>query len=68
MPYGSVNSAGDWVNKAFIGPFISAYKQAKGYKDGIIPELKELSKTAGSLPQASFLLRCSREVIKDRRA
>lgn len=51
MPYGSVNNAGDWVSKSFVGPFISAYKQFHGYRDGILPELKELSKTAASLPQ-----------------
>lgn len=51
MPYGSVNNPGDWVSKALVGPFISAYKQARGFKEGVIPELKELSKTAGQLPK-----------------
>jgi hypothetical protein len=51
MPYGSVNSAGDWVSKGLVGPFISAYKQFRGYNEGIIPELKELSKTASALPK-----------------
>jgi hypothetical protein len=51
MPYGSVNNPGDWVSKSFVGPFISAYQQYKGFKDGIMPELQELSKTAKNLPK-----------------
>ena len=44
MPYGSVNSPGDWVSKAFVGPFISAYKQYKGFNEGIILSSKPLVK------------------------
>ena len=51
MPYGSVNSPGDWVSKAFVGPFISAYKQYKGFNEGIIPELTESSKKRTELAQ-----------------
>ena len=40
MPYGSVNSPGDWVSKFFVGPFISAYRQSKGLSEGVIPELR----------------------------
>jgi hypothetical protein len=56
MPYGSVNNPGDWVSKALVGPFISAYRQATGFNDGIIPELKSLSKTAQNMtePQRTF--------------
>ena len=49
MPYGSVNSPGDWVSKAFVGPFISAYKQYKGFNAGIIPELKSIGKANPNL-------------------
>ena len=49
MPYGSVNSPGDWVSKAFVGPFISAYKQYKGFNEGIIPELKSIGKANPNL-------------------
>jgi hypothetical protein len=51
MPYGSVNNPGDWIRRAFVGPFISAYQQYKGFKDGIMPELQELSKVAKNLPK-----------------
>jgi hypothetical protein len=58
MPYGSVNNPGDWVSKALVGPFLSAYRQATGFKDGIIPELKSLSKTAQNMtePQRNLLM------------
>ena len=39
MPYGSVNNPGGWISKSFVGPFISAYQQYKGFKDGIAAQL-----------------------------
>jgi hypothetical protein len=58
MPYGSVNSPGDWVSKFFIGPFISAYRQSKGLSEGVIPELQGLSKAAQNMtePQRNLLI------------